>query len=176
MRCSNHEAGLRQTAAGDARGRCDCAPDPEVGDDRDSIRKENVLRLDVPVNDSLPMRMCQRTCNFTRQAQGVLERQGLPPAEQRTQRLPLDAWHHVVEDVAVSAGVEERDDVGVIEVRRYVDLAEEAVASDGSCDVRVQHLDRYITPVLEIVREIHHRHTAPAELTLDSIPGSEESG
>ena len=45
----------------------------------------------------------------------------------------------------------------------------EAVATEGRAEIRMQHLDRDITIVLEIMREIHGGHAPLAQLALDAV-------
>ncbi len=52
-------------------------------------------------------------------------------------------------------------------------LAQEAISAECGTEVRMQHLDRDIAIVLEVVREIYRRHAARAELALDAVAVNE---
>jgi len=54
---------------------CCTQSNPEVGDERLAILQEDVLRLDVPVNHAMPVRVIERTRDFTRDADSVGHRQ-----------------------------------------------------------------------------------------------------
>jgi hypothetical protein len=53
--------------------------------------------------------------------------------------------------------------------RRRLDLGEEPFAAEGCAEVRMEYLDGDVAIVLDIVREIHGRHAAGTEFTLDAI-------
>ena len=92
----------------------------------------------------------------------------LPLALQpRAQRLALDERHHVEEQPAGVAAVEQRQDVRMLQLRRRLDLGEEPLGAERGAEVRMQDLDRDVAVVLEVVREIDGRHAAGAELALD---------
>ena len=63
----------------------------------------------------------------------------------------------------------EREDVRVLEVGGGADFLEEPIGSDHSGKVGPQHLERDLTVVAEILRQVHRRHAPGAELALDSI-------
>ncbi len=52
-------------------------------------------------------------------------------------------------------------------------LAQEALGSEGGTELGVEDLQRDRSVVLEIVGEIHPRHPAPAELTLEPVAAGE---
>ena len=55
------------------------------------------------------------------------------------------------------------------QLRRELDLAQEALRAQRLRDLGIHHLDRHVTVVLEVVREVHRGHAARAELALDAI-------
>ena len=59
--------------------------------------------------------------------------------------------------------------MGVRELRGDVDLAPEPLGPDGRAQFRLQDLERNISVVLHISREVDPRHTAFAEFRLDVI-------
>ena len=82
------------------------------------------------------------------------------------QRFPLDVWHHVVDEcrsVACRdlAGIVERDDVGMVEAGRDLDLAEEALRAER-WELRLEDLDRHAPVMLEVLRQINGGHAAAA--------------
>ena len=55
------------------------------------------------------------------------------------------------------------------EVGGGLDLAEEALPADGGRELGLEHLDRDLAAVLQVLGEVHRRHPALAELALDAI-------
>ena len=152
------------------------AGDPEVRDDGVALGEEDVLRLDVPMHDAPAVGVGEAVGRFggdphrLRDGQRPFARQAPP------QRVPLDERHHVVEQAVGFAGVVQRKDVRVVELRRDVDLAEEALQAQEARQLREQHLDRHRAVVAEVVREEHHRHPAPAQPAFDPVAPAEGRG
>ena len=63
----------------------------------------------------------------------------------------------------------QRKNVRVLEVRRCLDLGEEAIGTDDSGELGSQHLHCDAPVVLDILSEINRCHAARAELPLDAI-------
>ena len=87
----------------------------------------------------------------------------------------LDVGHHVVEEPVCLTGVMERQDVGVREPGGDLDLLEEALRTDGMRQFRLEHLHGYRAPVSQVPGEVHRRHPAAAELTLETVTVGERS-
>src|SRR5204863_4399815 len=84
--------------------------------------------------------------------------------------------HEVIQKSVHFPRIEQRKDVRMPEVCCIGDLAEESHVTEGGREVGAQNLERDRSIVLEIVREIHRRHAAGAELTLDTITIGECGG
>ena len=65
---------------------------------------------------------------------------------------------------------------GCCSVRGRLDLGEEPLGAERRGEIGVQHLDRDVAVVLEVVREIDGRHAAAAELALDAVAIGDGSG
>ena len=63
----------------------------------------------------------------------------------------------------------------MLQLGREADLALEALGADRGREVRVQHLDRHLALVLEVLREEDGGHAAPAELALDCVAVAERA-
>src|SRR2546425_2336212 len=61
----------------------------------------------------------------------------------------LDVRHHVVEEAVGLAGVDQRQDVGVVEASGNLDLAEEPLRAERAGQLGVQNLDRDGAVVLD---------------------------
>src|SRR5262249_15427321 len=68
-----------------------------------------------------------------------------------------------------SAGIEQGQDVGVLEPGRRLDLAQEAWRADVLHTLGVHDLDRDLAIVPQVMGEIHGGHAARAQLALEPI-------
>ena len=57
----------------------------------------------------------------------------------------------------------------MLEVRRDPDLAQKALGAEHRGELRLQHLDRDVAAVAEVVGEVHRGHAAGAELPRDPV-------
>src|SRR5437763_13478905 len=77
--------------------------------------------------------------------------------------------HHVVQEADRTPGVEQRKDVRMLQARRGPDLDDESLGSEHRRQLGLEHLDRDLAIVLEVVGEIDRRHAALAQLALDAV-------
>jgi quercetin dioxygenase-like cupin family protein len=71
------------------------------------------------------------------------------------------------------AGIQQREDVGVLELRGDVDFAEEAIRPEHRGQVGVQDFHGHLAAVLQVFSEIDRGHAAPAKLPLDRVAPAE---
>jgi hypothetical protein len=69
-----------------------------------------------------------------------------------------------------------RQDVGMLQAGLGADLAEEALHAQRRAQLRVEHLEGDPAPMPEVLRQIHDRRRAPADLPLDQVPPVEGPG
>ena len=50
-----------------------------------------------------------------------------------------------------------------------LDLGQKAIGAEHRAELRLEHLDRDVAVVLQVVREVDGRHAAGAELPLDAV-------
>jgi hypothetical protein len=79
---AEREAGLSDARA---TGLCDCQRDSEISDDCATIVQQDVLRLDVPMNDVVPVRVVECAGDFSSEAHRVGYRELLLPIESLAQ-------------------------------------------------------------------------------------------
>ena len=103
----------------------------------------------------------------------VVERELPLPSEPLPERLALGERHHVVEQAAGLSRVVEREDVGMLQRRGDLDLAEEPLAAEHRRQLGLEQLDRDPPAVLQVLGEEHDRHPAVAELPLHAVPIAE---
>ena len=146
------EAGLGQPVAGrDARG----ARDAEVRDQRVALGEQDVLRLHVAMDQPLGVGIVERFPRLPHQAQCFGQGERALAGKPLAQRLTLHVRHDVERPglaLVGGAGVEQGEDVGVLEPRQDLDLAQEALASLAADDLGVQDLDRHEAVVLAVAR------------------------
>ena len=135
------------------------------------VLEHDVARLDVAVDDVVPVRMAQRArclaCNAQRLGDGeaAFARDPIP------QRLAVDIAHDVERPAAARrVGVDKGHDVGMAEQRRRLDFADEPLARNGQCEIGRENFDRdRPTMVLQVAGEIYRGGSTVAELALDSV-------
>ena len=135
---------------------------------RPSAVDQHVLRLHVAVHEPVGVGARERAADLDRVGHRLGHRQPAEPPDAVLQRLALDVLEDDVGGAVVLAGVDHRDDVGVVELRHRAGLAPEAlelVRVGG--DVPVHQLDRH--PALErgVEGAVDGRHPAGADLLLE---------
>src|SRR5207244_10715277 len=85
----------------------------------------------------------------------------------------LDVGHDLVEKACRLSRVEERQDVGMVEPGRELDLPQEPLGAQGDREFRSQHLDRDQPFVFRVSSQEYERRPTVAELALDRVPASE---
>ena len=164
------EAGLGELShARDLEG----AGHAEVGHPGVSAAQEDVLGLDVAVDHSAPVGAVEGVGDFPGQADGLLQRELPPLLEPVAQRLALDPGHGVPEEPAGIAGVEHRQDVGVVEAGGDPDLAEEPLGAEAGGQLGAHELDGDRALVPEVAGAVDRGHPALAELLLDLVAVTE---
>ena len=143
--------------------------DAEVGHQRSAVVHQDVLGLDVAVDHAVPVGVVQRRGDLGGDPDRVGHGELLLPVEPAPERLPLDEGHDVEEEAVGLARVEQRQDVRVLEVGGELDLGQEPLGADHGRELRAQQLERDLAVVLQVLREVHRRHAAGADLTFDPV-------
>jgi hypothetical protein len=149
----------------------------EIGDHGMPAGKHDVVRLDVAVHDAMRVRVRQRIDDVDQNAQCLADRERATLLKPLAERLPVDVRHHEEQDAPLRSGdlsrVVERQDVRVLESREGLDLAQEPRAAERCGEVLAKHLDRDLTIVSQVVREVHGGHAARTQLAVDAIASRE---
>ena len=111
--------------------------------------------------------------DFLRQADGVVDGELLFAGEAATEGLALDEGHDVVEEAVGLAGVDQAENVGMLQARGGLDLGEEAVTADDGAQLGVQDLDGDLAVVLQVFGEVDRGHAALAQLALEAVAVAE---
>jgi hypothetical protein len=128
------------------------------------------------VHYALLVRILERGGHLVRDRQRIVERKLVLTLEPLPQRLALDPGHHVVQKASGLTRVEEREDVGVLEVGGGLDLREEALRAEHGSQLGLQHLDGDLAVVLRVFGQVHGGHAALAERALDAVAVGEGVG
>ena len=124
------------------------------------------------MNQPFPVGVVERFAGLPHQAQRLRDGKRALAGEPLAQGLALHVRHDVERTgrrLVGGAGVEQGKDVGVLEPRQDLDLEQEALGGFAGDDLRAQDLDRDGAVVLAVARQIHHRHPAPAQLSVDCV-------
>src|SRR5687768_15890143 len=99
------------------------ARDAEIRKHRPPAYSEDVLRFDVAVNYSKSVRICERVGYVCSQRGGLLHRHPPFASETPTQGFAGDQRHHVKKPAISLAGIEQRHNSRMNELRHQSDLA-----------------------------------------------------
>jgi len=147
--------------------------DAEVRDHGLPVLEQDVGRLDVAVDDTLPVRIVQSLGHVGRNAHRLVHRKLVLAVELLPQALALHVRHHVEEEAVGLARIEEGQDVGMLEVGGGLDLGQEALGPHDRGELRLQHLERDVAIVPHVAREVDRGHPALSELALDAVAALE---
>ena len=152
------------------------ARDAEVRDlDAPLVVDEDVVRLDVAVDDAVPVRVAEGGEHLPHV--GDRDRDGARAAgdDQLLERPPLDVLHDDEVRAAGLAAVEDRDDVRMRETGGVRRLPPEALDELRVVRVAVvEHLDRDLAAELLVLGEPDVGHAAAAELALEAVAARED--
>ena len=91
--------------------------------------------------------------------------------------LALDEWHDIVQEAPTGfTAVEQRQQLGMLQLRRDLDLAQEPLGAERRAELRLEDLERNFAVVLQFVGEIDGRHPAFAEHALNAVPVGQGAG
>jgi hypothetical protein len=147
------------------RRRIQAAGDSEIEHHRvPSGQHDDVLRLDVPVDQSLIVGVAQRTGHLPRDPHGVLDRELSLPVEPTAKGFSSQERHHIIEEAVGFARIEERHDVRVDKTGGHFDLGAEAGGPDRGSQLGIQNLDRHRPAVLHITGFEDRAHSTASQL------------
>ena len=147
----------------------DRAGDAEVRHQRVIATQQDVFRLDVAMDDAVLVRVLERVRRLAGDAKRVIQRQLLLPIEPVPETLPLDERHGEPEPAGRLAGIEDGEDVGMLQPRGEPDLALKSLGTERRGKLGVEHLERDRAVVPHVLCEVDRRHAASTELSLDRV-------
>jgi hypothetical protein len=98
------------------------------------------------------------------------------PLELVAQRLALDVGHDVIEESVGGARIEQREDVGVLQLGGGLDLLDEPLGTEHGRELGSQDLEGDLTVVPHVQGEIDRGHPTRAHLALDQVVAAEGGG
>ena len=87
--------------------------------------------------------------------------------------LALQIRHDVEKEAVRFTGVMERQDVRVSQIRRGRDLGQEPLGPNYRCEFGLQDFEGDVAVVLEVLSQIHRRHAALTQLTVNLVAAFE---
>jgi hypothetical protein len=134
-----------------------------------AVVEQDVLRLDVAVNDPLPVGVVERPRHLPGDPHGVLHRQVLLAGKPVAERFAIDERHHIEDRRLDPARVMERQDVRMLQVGRGADLGQEPLGAEDGGQLGAEDLERHLAVVPEVVGQVDRGHAALAERALDRV-------
>jgi hypothetical protein len=125
------------------------------------------------MDDSMPVGVIECAGNLPDHRQRLGGVDGPGPIHVRPQRFAGDERHDVEEVPVRLTGIEQRQDVGMLQPGRRPDLVQEPLRSHRGGNVIAHHFDRDLSAVPQVVRQIDPRHAASAERALKFISPAE---
>ena len=119
------------------------------------------------------MRVLKAVRDFARDGDGIGHGELLLAIQPVAQRLAFDVRHGEPEASVHGAGIEDAEDVRMLEPRSELDFLLEAVSTQARGYLVVQHLERHGPVVPEIVGQVDDGKATPSEHALESIPVGE---
>jgi len=161
----------RKARSGEAvrSGALERQSDPEVRHQCLSFLEQNVFGLDVAMDDSVSVGVVQRARHLRRNPDGFVHGELFLAVELTTEGLAIHVGHHVVEEFARRSGIEERQEVGVLQTGCNADLCEEPLCAEDCGQLRSEDLEGHLAMMLEVLSLIDRGHSAATELPLDHV-------
>jgi hypothetical protein len=121
------------------------------------------------MDDSLPMSVVERLSDVRGDPHRIVHGKLMLTVDAVAEGLALDVRHDVEQEAVGLAGIEQRQDVWMLEVGCDLDLGQKAFSPDNRSQFRLQDLEGHFAVVLEVVGQVDRGHAALAQFTLDGI-------
>ena len=124
------------------------------------------------MDQPLPVGVVERFADLPDQPECLRHGERALAGEPVAQRLAFHVGHDVVgagRRLVAGAGIEQGENVGVLEPGEDLDLKQKALRPRPDEDLGTQDLDRDRAVVLPVASEVHYRHAAPAQQSVDRV-------
>jgi hypothetical protein len=138
--------------------------------------EENVLRLEVTVNYPMLVGVLQCSGQLPGDRQSLLDPELLFPLEFLAERLASNERNHVPEQTTALTGIDEGEDVWMIQLCCEADLGKEPLPAQHCGYVRAKDLESDVAVVSHVMREVDSGHPAAPELAVEAIAIAEGVG
>ncbi len=150
------------------------ARDAEVGHEGAAVFSEQqILGLDVPMDHPVLVGVLERACRLARDLQGIFDRQLVLAPQPVAERLALDKRHGEPQPSRRLTGIQDREDMRMLEPRGELDLALKALRAQTGGEVRMEHLEGHGALVLDVLGEVDRRHAPAPELAFEQVAVAE---
>ena len=143
--------------------------DAEVRHDGLAVLKQHVVGFDIAVDDPVAVGVAEPRGDFGGDTERVGDGELRLPREPGAKRLPLDVRHDVEHRTLDAAGIEQRENVGMLQFGGRLDLPQEPVDADAHRQLEMHDFDGDLAIVAHIVGEIDVGHAAGADLPLHGV-------
>ena len=137
------------------------------------LLEQDVVGFDVAVYHPVLMGRGESVHHVPQDANGVLYRKFPLSRQLSSQGFPFDIRHHVEEESVGFARIVKWEDVRVVQPRRDLDLAEKPFRAEDGGQLGTQHFHRHFAVMLDVLGEIHGRHSAGADFALYGVAAGE---
>jgi hypothetical protein len=125
------------------------------------------------MNHVVPVRISQRAGNRDGDPHGFVDRQLLFAIETGAKTLAFDKGHHIEQESVGVTGIEQWQEIRVLQIRRYLYLGQESFGAQYGAELGIQNLEGNVALVADVTREVDRCHAAGADLPLDDISAGE---
>ncbi len=125
------------------------------------------------MDDAVAMRVLEPVRDLAHELECGVHRQPPVALEPSAQRFTFDVRHHVPQQPVHAAGVEQGQDMRMLERRGDANLLQKSFCTYGSGQFFAQHLDGDEAMVPHVAREIDNGHAAVPDLAPDGVPADE---
>ena len=146
--------------------------DPEIGHHRGVPGEQDILRLDVPVDDTAPVRALEREGDVAEDRHRFGERDR-SAREADTQVFAVHVWHGVVRHAVRFASAEDSDDARILQIGCHADLTLESLGRQSGRELGIEHLDDDLTAESSLFRLEHACHAAARQFALERVGRAE---
>jgi hypothetical protein len=115
------------------------------------------------------MSPAQGRCDVNRDLENLVNGQPTFSIEQNPQTIAFDIGHDVPQKLTRAPRVQQRKNVRMGKAADDLDLAQEPLCSQTTCNLGPEYLDRYLAVMPAIRGYIHSRHTTAPDLPLHCI-------
>src|SRR5881394_3691822 len=142
----------------------------EIGDHRFTFVNQNIRRLDVAMNHAALVRVLERAGDLPGDGHRFFDAELLLAIELGPERFAPHEGLDVPQELIGLAGVDQREDVRMIEPRGDLHFIEKSDDAEVRGDFWAQNLERDLAVVLQLAREVHCPHAAGPDFAFDRVP------